>query len=218
MRTVALVGALMLGSVSSVLAQRPQQQRRMRADDATPAMGARGMRGPRVMGLDTRVGQLMDHRYALGLDDEQMSQLEALRRDAHSQLAPLREEMQALRDGIQDGTVTASDARERGQALRERVQAADAPLRVRLENLLTPEQRVQLRGRALRAGARSGAVNRPGMSVGRRGGLRGAPGMRRRPGGQGGPAGQGGPPMGPRRGGGSRNPGFQGSPGGFPPR
>ncbi len=214
MRTVALVGALMLGSVSSSSAQRPQQQRRMRADDATPTMGARGMRGPRAMGLDTRVGQLMDRRYALGLDDEQMSQLGALRQDAHSQLAPLREEMQALREGIRDGTVTASDARERGQALRERVQAADTPLRERLENLLTPEQRVQLRGRALRAGA----ANRPGMSAGRRGGLRGAPGMRRRPGGQGGPAGQGGPPMGPRRGGGSRNPGFQGSAGGFPPR
>jgi Spy/CpxP family protein refolding chaperone len=139
---VALVG--WTGGATELVAQRPM------GPGARAPM--RSMAAPGAL-LDVRIGQVLDRRFELDLSDEQFERLQALRVEARSALDPLRTELEAIREGVRDGSVERTDARERMRAAMEGVRDAHVPLRASFDEILRPEQRSRLE--------RRGAVGRP---------------------------------------------------------
>jgi Spy/CpxP family protein refolding chaperone len=134
---------------------------------------------------------LLENQEALDLTDAQLAQIQDMKTTMDTEVAPLAEELRTLRDQIRAGEVDRDEGYRQLQALRGEILTASAPLRGRLQEILTVEQH-----RALQAEVWQG---RPGMGrgVGFRGpGAAGAPGGRLR-GGRGG--------FGPRQG--SNSPG-----------
>lgn len=117
-----------------------------------PGMAERAMAGP--MGLDLRIGQILDRRHTLDLTDGQVTALTQLRDEVRAESEALRSEMTAIREGRQDGTLDRDGARERAAALAERRRALHEAYAPRLHELLEPRQR------ALLGVARRGMVRR----------------------------------------------------------
>lgn len=170
-RTMVLAAGLALLAAPQAIAQDDEEdgaEMRQRAPRARMAQ-----RASRAHSFDRMVGHLMDRRYELNLNDGQMSALSDLRDEARAVLAPMREEMRSIREGVDDGSLTREAAGDRLKTLQEQSSGSMEGLHNQLEEILEPEQRAMLRQDRARHGrgqARDG---------GRRG-RRGRPGVRRR--------------------------------------
>jgi Spy/CpxP family protein refolding chaperone len=123
---------------------------------------------------------LLENQEALELTDAQLAQIQDMKTTMDTEVAPLAEELRTLRDQIRAGEVDRDEGYRQLQGLRGEILTASAPLRGRLQEILTVEQH-----RALQAEVWQ---SRPGMGRGmglRRQGAAGAPGGRPR-GGRGG--------------------------------
>jgi Spy/CpxP family protein refolding chaperone len=123
---------------------------------------------------------LLENQEALGLTDAQLAQIQDMKTTMDTEVAPLAEELRTLRDQIRAGEVDRDKGFRQLQGLRGELMTASAPLRGRLQEILTVEQH-----RALQAEVWQ---SRPGMGrgMGFRGpGTAGTPGGRLR-GGRGG--------------------------------
>lgn len=115
----------------------------------SPAEGQRGpgFRGPAAgpfagQSLDV----LLEHREELKLEDAQVAQLNELKAVLDNDVKPLAEEMRALRDQIRAGDVDRAEGFRRMEALRGQLITAAAPVRGRVQEILTVEQHRRLQG------------------------------------------------------------------------
>lgn len=157
----------------------------------------------------------LENQEELGLSGQQVAELEELKTVIDRDVAGLAEEMRVLRESIRSGELERDEGFRRMEALRGEVITASAPLRGRVQEILTVEQHNELqrlvraerpgpgRGGAMRGGRAGGfRGGNPGAIRGRVGGM-GRMGAFRHPG-RGAGAGQGFFRPGPARGGGLR--------------
>jgi Spy/CpxP family protein refolding chaperone len=170
--------AKILGLILAVVAGGP----------ATPLLAQRAL-GPRAPGgpnIGRSVDIVLEHQEALGLTDQQVAELQELKVTVETDVTPLAEEMRALRAQVRDGAIDRTEGFREMEALRGEMITAAAPLRGRVQEILTAEQHNQLRTwiRGNRPGPGRGAALRgPGLRPGRgmvpgrgRGGRRLGPG------------------------------------------
>jgi Spy/CpxP family protein refolding chaperone len=166
---------------------------------ALPLEAQRGMRGGAGMGAaepgaGPNVGRsleiALENREALELDGEQVSRLQEVQGHMDAEVTPLAEEMRTLRSELWDGDVDRDEGLRRMQELRGRLLVATAPVRGRVQEILTVEQHRELQAlvrqeRPAWGRGRGGGTGGGGMGMAPRGGaLRGpvgrtGPGMRR---------------------------------------
>lgn len=164
---------------------------------ALPLEAQRGMRGgagmgPTGPGAGPNVGRsleiALENREALELDGEQVSRLQEVRAHMDAEVTPLVEEMGTLRSELREGEVDRDEGLRRMQELRGRLLVATAPVRGRVQEILTVEQHRELQALVWQerpAGGRGGGVGAPGVGMAPRGGAfrgpvgRPGPGMRR---------------------------------------
>lgn len=160
---------------------------------ALPLHGQRGQgpRGPRAGGqrgpnLGHSLELALENQEDLGIGREQEAQLLELKSVLDGEIAGLVEEMTRLQESFHAGTLERNAAIRETQAARGKLITAAAPLRGRIQEILTVEQhnKLQLLARRarpgiVRAGPRIGGAG-PGIGGARaiRGGL--APGARAR--------------------------------------
>ena len=156
--------------------------------------GFRGQGGGPHAGGSLEV--LLENQDALGLTGDQLSQIQEMKVVLDVDVLPLAEEIKVLRDQIRAGEVERTEGVRQLQALQGEYATASAPLRGRVEEILTVDQHQKLQGivRQARPGQGRGRT-----SQGRPGQVRGAAFQGR--GGRGGARGQ-----------------LRGSQGGFGPR
>lgn len=137
-----------------------------------------------------RAGQSLDivleHREALELSQDQLARLQELKATMDADVLPVAEEIKALRDQIRAGEVDREEGYRELQALRGELMTASAPLRGRIQEILTVEQHRKLqeimwdnrpgRGRGGAFQGRGGGRNLRGQMRGNRGGLPGGGG------------------------------------------
>lgn len=165
-------------------------------------VGGGGLRGGDGPNLGHSVELALEHREDLGLTGDQIVRLQELQAMANGDVAALTEEMRALREKIRGGEVEREEGFRQMEALRGEFITASAPLRGRVQEILTVQQHNKLRplvrearpgrgrgqgmGAALQPRGMRGGMGavRPGQL---RGGRSGRPGARLhlRPGGQG---------------------------------
>jgi Spy/CpxP family protein refolding chaperone len=122
---------------------------------------------------------LVDHQESLGLSESQLDQLQDLKTAMDTEVEPLAEEIRALREQIQAGAVDREEGLRQLQALRGELMTASAPLRGRLQEILTVEQHRKLQAELwqTRPGqGRPGAFSRRGGGRAPGRGLRGSRG------------------------------------------
>lgn len=148
----------------------------------TPVQGQRGP-GFRGQSAGPHAGRSLDaiieNREVLGLTEDQLAQIQDLKATMDSEVAPLAEGIRELRDQIQAGEVDRNEGFRQLQALRGEMMIASAPLRGRVQEILTVEQhqRLQAAMRQSRPGpARGGALGGRGQGRMGRGGFRGSRG------------------------------------------
>jgi hypothetical protein len=134
----------------------------------------------------------LEHQEELGLNQDQVAQLQELKAVLDEDVAGLVEEVKVLREQIRAGEVDRDEGFRRVEALRGELITASAPLRGRVQEILTVEQHSKLqplvwqgrsglgRGAAARGG-RVGVVRGRGALGGR--GMAGRMGVRMQPGG-----------------------------------
>ncbi len=127
--------------------------------------GRPGVAGPHAGGSPAIA---LEHQEELELDGDQVAQLEELQAALEADVLPLAEEMKSLREQIREGEVARDDGFRRMEALRGQLITAAAPLRGRVQEILTVAQH-----RRLQMLVRQG---RPGF--GRAGAMRGSPRVR----------------------------------------
>lgn len=138
-------GIVMAVAVAVGLAASPLQAQR--------GAGFRGqMAGPN-MGLSLDI--LLENQENLDLTADQLRELESLKAIMDSQVAPLAEEMKALREQVWAGEVDRGEGFRQLQALRGEFLTASAPLQGRVQEILTVEQHRLLQAEVWQ--------NRPGM-------------------------------------------------------
>jgi hypothetical protein len=118
------------------------------------------------------VEAIMRARETLALTDDQISRLDAIRREVVAQRSAEQAEMAELRSQLSAGQIRQSQLMAAQEGRADAAQGRAEDVRARVDAVLTEEQRAQvdqLRTRAQRVGAR-----RPGVARGGRGGL--APG------------------------------------------
>lgn len=144
-------------------------------------VGARGGLG--MYGFGPRLGENIQlallHQDELGLTEEQVSSLTELQAGIAEEVAPLEDEMNALRDRILAGEVGWSTGVLRLQELRAQYETAAAPYRTRVADVLSVDQHralqtIMLDTRPLAAPGMPGAA---GVLPGRGLGTRLAPGL-----------------------------------------
>lgn len=101
---------------------------------------------------------VLENREALGLTEGQINQLQELKAIQDAEVAPVSEEIKALREQIRDGEVDREEGYRQLQALRGELMTASAPLRGRVQEILTVQQHRQLQAELFR--------NRPGRGTG----------------------------------------------------
>lgn len=109
---------------------------------ANPLQAQTGRMG-RGEGSPNRGGSLeliLQHHEDLNLTADQVSQLEALKITEDNEVAPLVEEMEALREKILSGDVDREDGIRRMKVLRGQLVPAKTSLRGRVQEILTVEQ------------------------------------------------------------------------------
>ena len=201
LKKTSLIGLALVVAVGASVA--PIQAQR--------GMGSRGQAGPHA-GRSLELA--LEHQEQIGLSSEQAAQLQELKALANGTVLPLAEEIKVLRDQIQAGEVEWSEGFRQMEALRGELITAAAPMRGRVQEILTVAQHNQLqglvrqdrpaagRGRAAQGGQGrgrgfvQGQPGRVGVGVARGGmmrgrgqgqppGIRGGQGFRQGPGGQG---------------------------------
>jgi hypothetical protein len=156
-------GALVLALGVAVLPLHAQRGKGPRGQ------GIRGQGGPNIgQSLDLA----LENREALGLTQDQVGQLEELKAIMERDVLGLAEEMKTLRDSIRAGDLDRNDGFRQLEALRGEFITASAPLRGRVQEILTVEQHNQLRS----------SVRQNGLGMGRGGAVpgRGAPSVQLR--------------------------------------
>lgn len=156
--------------------------------EAQRGMGVRGGAGPRGPGgpnLGRSVDVALENQEELGLTGEQVAQLTEMKSLMDQELNPLAEEIKTLRAGIQSGEIDRAQGVRDLQALQGQFIASSAPLRGRVQEILTVEQHNRLQpmvwqgrpglGRGAAFGGRG--ARGAGMRTPMRGG-RGGPGFR----------------------------------------
>ena len=103
----------------------------------------RGTRGIRV---EQSVATMLSKRDELGLTDEQVADLEALRAEIQAASAPIRDEQRAFAEQVRAGDVSPNEADTRRRELAERTAAAMEPFPDRVHSLLTEAQQTQMQG------------------------------------------------------------------------
>ncbi len=109
-----------------------------------PLQAQRGM-GPRGQGVRGQGGPNMGHslemvlenQEQLGLSGDQVAQLKELKATIDGSVVGLAEEMKALREGIRGGEVERDEGMRQMEALRGQLITASAPLRGRVQEILT---------------------------------------------------------------------------------
>lgn len=141
---------------------------------ATSSMASplQAQRGARIRGQGPNMGRslelVLEHREKLELTDQQLRELEELKTIVDSDVTPLVEEIRSLREQIRQGEVDWNDGARQLQALAGQVMTASAPLRGRVQEILTVQQHRTLRremwanrpGRGLRGPALQGRTGR----------------------------------------------------------
>jgi len=185
--------------------------------DATAQRGPRGDRGPGFAQRGQGVEMIMRLRDRLELSEEQLEELDQLRKESVERRTAHQAQMEELRSRVVAGEMTREELREIARARREGAEAVRTQQRERVEAILDDEQRQELE--TLRAQARGFVMGRASARRGDRGpagrgfrgfrgdgGWRGEHGMRRGfrpqrgfgfPGGVRGPRGPGGQAPGP---------------------
>jgi Spy/CpxP family protein refolding chaperone len=166
--------------------------------DAQRGPGIRGGGGPN-MGRSLEL--VLERQEELALSQDQVTQLQELKASVDGDVAPVMEEMAALRARIRGGEMDRDDGLRQMEALRGELITNSAPMQGRVQQILTVEQHQKLqplvrqsqrpgvgragavRGQGPRLGARGRAAGRGsgggvGLGRGRRGGQAGAPGIR----------------------------------------
>lgn len=87
---------------------------------------------------------LLEQQEEFGLSQEQRSQLQDLKAIMDGEVEPLAEEMRALRDQMRAGEVDRAEGFRQMEVLRGGLITASAPLRGRIQEILTVEQHRQL--------------------------------------------------------------------------
>jgi Spy/CpxP family protein refolding chaperone len=154
-----LSGGLVLALAVAVgLAASPLQAQR--------GPGLRGQAAGPNMGLSLDV--LLENQEKLELTGDQLRELEGLKATMDGEVAPLAEEMKALREQIWAGEVDRNEGSRAMQALRGEFLTASAPLQGRVQEILTVEQH-----RTLQSEMRQGrpGQGRGGMAMQGRGGM-----------------------------------------------
>ncbi|MBT8397816.1 MAG: hypothetical protein HKO65_12015 [Gemmatimonadetes bacterium] len=130
--------------------------------EAQRGQGRRGLNAQRPQGpnMGRSIELALEHQEALGLENSQVAQLQELQAVMDGEVAGLVEEMRALQQGIRDGEIVRDDGLRQMGALRGELITASAPLRGRVQEILTAEQHNKLQplvreGRPSGAGARS---------------------------------------------------------------
>ena len=173
-RMMVLAAGLALMVVPQATAQEAEQQAAHEAEASHARQAGHARMRHRAPGgersFDRAVGSLMDRRYELNLSDDQMEKLDALRADARSAMAPIREEMGSIHEGLSDGSLTREDAHERMESIHETAASMATDHHDKLGEILEPEQQQMLgHGMAHRGAGRHGRPGRMGR-MGRHGG------------------------------------------------
>ena len=139
--------------------------------------GSRGEGGPNL-GRSPEVA--LEHQEDLGLSGDQVAQLTEMKTVIDQNLKPLSEEIKALREGVRAGELDREEGLRQMQELQGRFLTASAPLRGRVQGILTVEQHRKLQPlvRQGRPGVgREGTVQGQGRGrAGMRGQMRGSRG------------------------------------------
>lgn len=154
------------------------------------AVGVSPIEGQRGAGFGGRGGGpyagrsldvIIENQEALGLTGDQLAQIQQLKGVMDSEVAPLADEIRALRTRIRAGELERNDGLRELQALQGQMTTAAAPLRGRVQEILTVEQHRQLqatvwqtrpgRGRGGAVGGRGGWGMARGQVRGSRGGF-----------------------------------------------
>lgn len=128
------------------------------------AVPAEAQRGPGLRGqaagplVGRSLDVLLENQEELELEGEQMAQLRELKAVIDGDVTPLAEEMRALREQIWAGDMDRLDGFRRMEAVRGKLISASAPLRGRIQEILTVAQHRELQA-LLR-------LNRPGPGRG----------------------------------------------------
>jgi len=189
---------------------------------AAPAAAQRGPRGPGQewgpnQGRGPHMGRSLDlaleNQAELDLTPAQVAELQEIKGVMDKDVTPLTERIQELREQIRSGDMDRLEGSRQLQAIRGELMIASAPIRGRVQEILTVEQHRELRAliRPDRPFGRRGGVAGRGRGIssrrpGRGGAMQGVgPRIRDRRPGPGGPGGRGGavqgpetPPAGPR--------------------
>ena len=151
--------------------------------DAQRGRGVAGPAAQRAQGphMGRSLELALEHRDQLELTDDQAAQLQELKAVVDGDISGLQAEMRELRSRIQGGEIPRDEGFRQMQALRGELITASAPLRGRVQEILTVAQHGKLQGlvRQERPGigqpgalgpGRGGAVGRsgPGAAPGRR--------------------------------------------------
>ncbi len=104
----------------------------------------RGVGGQGGPNLGHSLELALDHQEQLDLTEDQVAQLQGLKATIDGDVAGLGEEMKALRESIRAGEVEREEGVRQMEALRGELITASAPLRGRVQEILTVKQHNQL--------------------------------------------------------------------------
>jgi hypothetical protein len=118
----------------------------------------------------------LENQETLGLSGQQVAELQGLKTVMDRDVDGLIEQMGALRESVRSGEVERDEGFRQMEALRGELITASAPLRGRVQEILTVEQHTELQRlvRAERPGLGRGGAFRGGWARGFRGGSAGA--------------------------------------------
>lgn len=143
-------------------------------------MGGQGLRGPAGPNMGRSLELALEHQDELELTQGQAAQLQELKTIIDGDVAGLLGEMGELRESIRAGETDRDEGWRQMEALRGELVTASAPLRGRVQEILTVEQHNKLQPLVLQGrpgGGRAGALQGRGAASfrGGRGGM-GMPG------------------------------------------
>lgn len=104
----------------------------------------RGFQDPAGPNLGNSVAVAIEKQEELGLSAEQVAQLQDMKTVIDSEIAGLVEEMNTLRDGLRSGDLDREEGFRQMDALRGELITASAPLRGRVQEVLTVDQHNKL--------------------------------------------------------------------------
>jgi len=108
---------------------------------AQRGLGPMGQPGPN---MGRSLDLALEHQGQLGLTGDQVSRLSELKAAMDRDVLPLADEMKALRESIRAGEVDRAEGFRQREALRGELITATAPLRGRVQEILTVEQHKKL--------------------------------------------------------------------------